>query len=69
VIIPFSDPVFPNMKWLVKGSGTGGTRYTPIRPATCMFYNACLMGGQLETVKMETGNGKWKWSKPDANEC
>jgi len=24
--------------------------------------------GQLETVEMETGNGKWKWSKLDANE-
>jgi len=25
------------------------------------FYSEGVLEGQLETVEMETGNGKWKW--------
>ena len=42
VIILFLDPVFHNMRWLVDGSGMGGTRFTPLCPATCMHSNTTL---------------------------
>ena len=40
--------------------------------AFLIIFCCCELGdeaGQLETVEMETGNGKQKRSKLDANEC
>ena len=50
--------------------------YYYIKPIDCeIFWSRkykiinLYCDGQLETVEMETGNGKWKQSKLDANVC
>ena len=44
--------------------------FTTVSKATVKFYDVKIFGmalGQLETVEMETGNGKWKRKQSKLN--